>query len=227
MTFALILLGAIAGCFVFRTPLRAFPLIFYALAFVIDIAFIMGSFGGMPREVWSVFFTLIQKCMLPLALFIVVMFIGVIPPRSKAYLWLKPIRAELSIVAWILSLGHMAVYLASYVPRFSGGGTFGFNVVASFVVALVLLVLLLILGVTSFQIIKKHMNKETWKRIQRLSYPFFFLVYVHLLLMLLPSALRGGIAASVSVGVYSVIFIGYGILRFVHMLNERNSVPCT
>ncbi len=34
------------------------------------------------------------------------MYIGVLPRTSKVTLWLRPIRAELSIVAWILTLGQ-------------------------------------------------------------------------------------------------------------------------
>ncbi|NTU89546.1 MAG: hypothetical protein HGA54_06545, partial [Actinobacteria bacterium] len=140
---------------------------------------------------------------------------GVLPRNSKACIWLKPIRAELSIIAWILSLGHMAVYLESYIPKIFSGASINGNVLTAFVLALVLFVLLILLGVTSFNFVKKHMKGTTWKKVQKLSYPFFILVYLHVLFMLLPSALHGGIAAVISVTVYSVIFIGYIILRLV------------
>ena len=80
-------------------------------------------------------------------------------------------------------------------------------------VALVLFALLLVLGVTSFNFVKKRMRKESWKRVQMLAYPFFLLVYAHLLLMLLPAALKGGLAAQASVAVYSAVFVGYVSLR--------------
>lgn len=44
------------------------------------------------------------------------------------------------------------------------------------------------------------MSTASWKKVQKLAYPFFGLVYVHLLLMLLPSALHGGLAAQASGG---------------------------
>lgn len=74
----------------------------------------------------------------------------------------------------------------------------------AFVLAVVLLVLLVVLGVTSFAFVKRQMSTASWKKVQKLAYPFFGLVYVHLLLMLLPSALHGGLAAQASVVVYSV-----------------------
>ncbi|WP_080797374.1 ferric reductase-like transmembrane domain-containing protein [Arabiibacter massiliensis] len=227
MTFALVLLCTVAACFALRNPLKACPMAFYALSVAVDAAFVAGTAFGMPREVWSMFFILIQKCLLPLALFVVVMYIGVLPRESRPYAWLKPVRAELSIVAWILSLGHMAVYLASYLPRILAGGPFNVNVTVSFAVAAVLLVLLLLLGVTSFNFVKKRMRTESWKKLQRLAYPFFALTYVHLLLMLAPSALRGGIAAEASVAVYSIVFIGYFVLRPVRAALDRRARRAT
>lgn len=221
MTFAIVLVCTVAACFALRNPLKTCPTAFYVLAIAVDVVFIGGSFWGMPRGVWSVFFILIQKCLLPLALFVVVMYIGVLPRQSRPYMWLKAVRAELSIVAWILSLGHMAVYMVTYLPRLLTGGRMDLNVVASFAVAVVLLVLLLVLGVTSFNFVKKRMHTDTWKKVQKLAYPFFLLVYVHLLLMLAPSALHGGIAATTSVAVYSVAFLAYIALRSVRAVKDH------
>lgn len=223
MTFAIVLACTVAACFALRNPLKACPTAFYALAIAVDVAFVAGTFWGLPRDVWSVLFVLIQKCLLPLALFVVVMYIGALPRDSRPCRWLKAVRAELSIVAWILSLGHMAVYGATYLPRLLTGGRMDANVVASFAVAVVLLALLLVLGVTSFNAVKKRMRTETWKRVQKLAYPFFLLVYAHLLLMLAPSALHGGIAATTSVAVYSVVFAAYVVLRLVRAVKDRRS----
>ena len=148
MTFALVLACTVAACFALRNPLKACPMAFYAAALLVDVAFVAGTFWGMPRDAWSVFFVLIQKCLLPLALFVVVMYIGVLDRGSRACMWLKPVRAELSIVAWLLSLGHVAVYGATYLPRIASGGATNGNVAASFAVAVVLLALLAVLGVS-------------------------------------------------------------------------------
>jgi len=59
--------------------------------------------------------------------------------------------------------------------------------------------------------------------VQRLAYPFFLLVYAHLLLMLAPSALHGGIAATASVAVYSAVFAAYIVLRLVRTVRERRA----
>lgn len=221
MDFAIILIASVAACFALRNPLKACPAVFYAAAIAVDVLYMYGVFFGLPRAVWSPLFVLVQKCELALALFVVVMFVGCLKRGGRAYRWLKPVRSELSIVAWFLSLGHMAVYLESYLPRLFGGGPISGNVMGAFVLALVLLALLVVLGVTSFAFVKRHMSTASWKRVQKLAYPFFGLVYVHLLLMLLPSALHGGIAAQASVAVYSVVFVGYGLCRVGRALLDR------
>ncbi|MFR0868324.1 MAG: hypothetical protein ACLSGS_04550 [Adlercreutzia sp.] len=181
MDFAIILAVTIVGCFALRNPLKALPVAFYAAAIAIDVVYVYGVFFGLPRAIWRPLFVLIQKCELSLALFVVVMFIGCLNRGGRAYHWLKPVRSELSIVAWFLSLGHMAVYLESYLPRLLGGGEIGGNVMGAFVLAVVLLVLLVVLGVTSFAFVKRQMSTASWKKVQKLAYPFFGLVYVHLL----------------------------------------------
>ena len=90
--------------------------------------------------------------------------------------------------------------------------------------ALVLFALLLVLGVTSFNAVKRRMRADTWKRVQLLAYPFFGLVYVHLLLMLLPSALQGGAAAQASVAAYTAVFGTYAVLRVTRALLDRRMV---
>lgn len=225
MTFALVLLCTVAACFILRNPIHKCPMLFYAIAVALDVLFIFASSIGLPREIWLLMFPLLQKCILPTALFVVVMYIGVLKKGTKPYHWLKAIRAELSIIAWLLSLGHMVVYLIPYIPKVFGPAVLKTNVLASFIIAMVLFVLLILLGVTSFGFVKKHMKTKTWKNIQKWSYPFFGLVYVHILLMLLPSAMAGGRAALISVGTYSLVFIGYAILRLVRAyMDKRESV---
>lgn len=221
MTFLVVLVATIVAVLALRQPLHKWPVAFYALAVVADVAYIAGIEGLLPRAVASPLTLLMGKCMLSLALFVVVMYIGVFAKGSRVHQWLKPVRAELSILACILACGHMAVYLASYAPRL--GGALGANVLSALVVALALLVLLLVLGVTSFGFVKKHMRTDSWKRLQRWAYVFFGLVYVHLMLMLAPAASRGGEAAVASVPVYTVVFGAYAVLRVRRALVDRRA----
>jgi DMSO/TMAO reductase YedYZ heme-binding membrane subunit len=215
MKFLLVLVMTTAACFALRNPIRRWPIFFYVLSVLACLGLFVVPDLGLPRAVWMLTLIIMQKCLLPTALFIVVMYIGVLPRASRPALWLRPIRSELSIIAWILSLGHATVFLMSYIPKIAGGFGVNLNVTASILVAIVLFALLIMLGVTSFQAVRKRMRPDTWVKVQRWAYVFFALVYVHVMLMLMPSAILGAAASQLSVLVYSVVFIAYAVLRIL------------
>lgn len=221
MVFLAVLAVSVVFAFACRRPLKACPWVFYAMAAGLDVLFIVDSAMPLPGVLGDALFLLLHKCTLATALFVVVMYIGVFARDSRVATALRPVRAELSILAWLLSLGHMAVYLSSYALQMSSG-VLKPNIVMALAVAAVLFCLLLVLGVTSFNAVKRRMRAESWKHVQLLAYPFFGLVYVHLMLMLLPSALQGGAAAQVSVAVYSAVFVLYAVLRIARAVADRH-----
>lgn len=220
MTFIILLICSTIAVFLLRNPIRSAPVLFYALAVIVDVLFVFGDALGLPRAASHALFIIVHKCTLALALFTIVMFIGVLPKESRIHRWLQPVRAELSIIAWILSFGHMAMYLSSYASRMLSGVVSG-AVLVALLVALALFLLLAVLGVTSFRRIKRRMDGVLWKRVQSLAYVFFGLVYVHLMLMLLPPALQGGGTAQVSVTVYSLVFLAYAVARLARAMADR------
>ncbi|MFR1639160.1 MAG: hypothetical protein ACLSVD_08270 [Eggerthellaceae bacterium] len=60
-----------------------------------------------------------------------------------------------------------------------------------------------------------------WKSIQRLAYPFYVLIYVHLALFLAPSALAGKETAVVSLTVYTVVMAAYVLCRTRKALQRK------
>lgn len=226
MDFLAVLAVVVAACLALRNPIQRYPAAFYVLAITVDVVFLAGLSGLLPRELWTALLLPVQKCYLALALFVVVMFIGVLPRAGRVSSWLRPVRAQLSILACLLAAGHMAAYLTSYVPRLAKGldnGSLNDNVVASLFVALVLLALVVVLGATSLSFVKQRMRTATWKRIQQLSYPFFVLVYAHLAMMLGPAASNGRESALGSMAVYSAIFAAYVVLRVVRAVLDRRA----
>ena len=175
MNFLFLLIIAAVAVYLLRRPLKAHPSFFYGIAVILDLLYFVGSTFGVPRWLWTPLVDLIQKCELALALFAIVMFIGCLGKEQALYRQMKPIRAELSIVACILCFGHMAVYLDSYLPRLLGNASINGNVAVAFGVAVALFVLLALLGVTSLGIVKRAMSSRRWTRIQRFAYLFFAL----------------------------------------------------
>ncbi|MBQ3339167.1 MAG: hypothetical protein IJG82_06200, partial [Atopobiaceae bacterium] len=118
----------------------------------------------------------------------------------------------------------VVMYLLAYVPVLTAGRLPKDNVFASFLIAMVLLVLLLALGGTSFRFVKRHMKARDWKKLQRRAYLFYALVYVHLCLLLAPSAFQGGRQAIISLVFYIVVFVAYAILRVRRaMVDKKDS----
>lgn len=221
MEFLAVLAVATVAVFVLRNPLKKTPVAFYVLASVVAVMTIAGT-SGLLGPWWRPAIPLAQRCMAALALFTIVMYIGVLPKDSKASGWLRPVRAELSIVAWILCLGHMCAYALSYAQRILAG-SMSASMLLAFCIAVVLFLLLLVLGATSFNVVKRRMPMATWKNLQRLAYLFFALVYAHMLLMLVPAAAMGGARAQASIVVYSAVFALYAVLRLRRAGKDRAS----
>ena len=165
------------------------------------------------------------RCLFAFGLFTVVMFIGVLKDGSKAKRWLTPVRAELSIVASILAVGHMVRYINVYSPRvIASPSSLANGMLLSFVIAMLIGALLVLLAVTSFKVVKRHMSARVWKNIQRLAYPFFVLIYAHVLLIMARPALQGAQNAQTSLVVYGLVVAAYVVLRLRRHLSERRVV---
>lgn len=117
----------------------------------------------------------------------------------------------------------MTVYAVSYLPRLLSTNNLDENIVVSMAVALILLALLTVLGITSLNVVKRIMTATTWNRAQRLSYVFFGLVFCHLAFILAPAALHGGIAAQRSLLVYTALFGAYTILRIAKAIGNGHA----
>lgn len=120
MEFLLVFVLTAALTVALREPLRRWPIAFYAVAAVVVVVFFAGIDGLLFGMWWRPLIVLVQRCMMALSLFTVVMFIGVLSKGSRFDAWLRPVRAEVSIVACILRLGHMCVYLAPFATRACG-----------------------------------------------------------------------------------------------------------
>lgn len=225
MTFAVVLLVTALICCVLRNPLRKAPWLFYGLAVVFVVLYLVAGTLGLPGPVNQALLVLMNKCLLPTALFVLVMYVGVFPKGSAIRRWLQPLRTPVSIVACILVLGHMVRFIGAYAARVLGGGAVATNVLVSFAIAVVLFALLAVLGVTSFNAVRSRMGTLAWRRVQRFAYAFYALVYAHVLVMLGPAALNGGASALEGVAVYTAVFGVYGVLRVMRAVaNRRDKV---
>ncbi len=222
MSFAVILVATCALVLAAANSIRAVPWLWYVLACAIDTVYAYGIVYNLPPAALQILSITVQRCLLATALFVVVMYCGVFSEQSTVRRRIGPVRAELSIMACILAFAHCLNYLDSYLGVLSRNiAAVSANQFASLVLAIVLFALMIVLGVTSLKAVKHRMHANVWKAIQRSAYVFFALIYVHELLVLYPSAVKGTGEALATCVVGGVVFVLYFVLRFVRYVVDR------
>ena len=223
MRFLIALVCCIVLIGILAKPLKRHPAPFYIVALALVGLYWFGTTTNTAGGLWPYFMPLMQRCALAFVLFTIVMFVGVLDESSPLRARLMPIRRQLSILGCIFALGHLAFYGVSYAPRL--GSAFSGNLGFSLALAALLVLLMAILLVTSFQVVKRRMSAARWKGVQRLAYPFYLLTYV---LLLAPSAFAGRETATVSLVAYSVAVGSYAVLRMRRaLLHHRAAAPST
>ncbi|MBQ9021009.1 MAG: hypothetical protein IJ113_03190 [Eggerthellaceae bacterium] len=222
MEFLVTLLVCVLLSWVAAPAIHKYPWVLYAIVIAVDILFAVGAFSVIPGPAARMGVLLMRRGTLAMALFTIVMFIGVLPHDSAIRARFQSVRAELSIAACLLVAMHIAVHIGIFLPRILHPGTRP-TLAASIVISLVLFALVLVLGVTSFSFVKKRMDSHAWKNLQKWSYLFYGLVYFHIVLLLASGALAGNGSARFNLVVYTVVFVVYAIARLVRQRKDVQS----
>lgn len=204
-----------------QKQIRKYPVIFYAICIALDILLMANVVTTLPREIRIFTTAIMHKGTLGVAMFLIVMWIGVFPRNGYLSKSLRPIRAELSIMACLLIAGHMIMYFTVFMPKTGSWSFASTNVMVAFIIAMALTILILLLGGTSFRAIKKKMHARSWKKLQTLAYPFYGMILLHLLFMLGPAAFAGGGEALFNVAIYTILFVGYIAARIWRAIIDK------
>lgn len=200
-----------------KTFLKKHAGLCYCVALLIScgvVAFVYSgaaqNLTGIPQTMANVFL----QGGLAGALFIFVMYAGAVPDKSAFRKAVMPIRGQLSILASILTLGHNIAYGKTYfVYLFTQASSLRLNVLLAALCSIVMILIMLPLFITSFLCIRKKMQPKKWKRLQRLAYIFYALMFVHVLLLNTTSAREGKWTAILNITLYSLLFLVYASLR--------------
>jgi len=202
--------------------IRKMAPLYYLIALALDVAFIYSTSAGVPPWFRTYILFIFQSNTLAMGLFTVVMFTGALRDGSYLRKYLMPIRAELSIIASILCIGHMVVYGRSYFDQIiSSTLAMPTARLIATIIALLLALLLIPLAISSFKTVKARMQPKSWKRIQRFAYLFFLLIFIHIFFYLLPPALAGSSGAIFSLMLYTILCVLYLILRIRLILSRK------
>lgn len=194
-------------------PLKKAPVVFYIVFALVGALFASGVIAQWAPALNMALVPFLRRAPIAFGLFTVVMFIGVFPDDSPIRKRLAPIRGVLSLLAFILVIVHVLGYVVAYWTSVTTDVASPW-IAFGFIMGVVTLVLLVILSVTSVSAVHKAMDSTKWQRVQKLAYPFYLLMYVHLAAMLLPSSLSGG-NSLFNLAVYTIVMIAYVALRLL------------
>ena len=207
MLFLLALLLAVLFSFVCRKALKKHAVLFYIAAAAVSVAVAVWDFHGVPAPMQNYVIGLFSRGAFATGLWCVVMWIGALPNGSAMMKALMPVRGELSIFAAILTLGHNFGFGKTYFVRmFTNPGSMKPTQLTAGILSLVMLAIMIPLTILSIPSVRKKMTAKRWKKIQRT-------VYLHVMILFLPSAQNGKVLYQVSVIVYSLVFLGYAACR--------------
>ncbi|MGL5417600.1 MAG: ferric reductase-like transmembrane domain-containing protein [Clostridium sp.] len=156
------------------------------------------------------------KGFLSLAFFLLVMFCGALNLKWNVTKRLLSIRGELSILGCILMLPHIVIYITKFLMKFFSSANITYTTYIYTVFGFIAFLIMIPLFITSFKSIRKKMSYPKWKSIQRYSYLFFLLIYLHIAVILI-NAKEFNLSKFL---IYTVIFLAYSILK----LNKVNSL---
>lgn len=224
MNLLLSLLFSLIIIFLAEKSIRKHPAIWYCFAFVLSLLSTMLP-EGTPAWLQSIITSYIGRGTLATALFILVMYARILPPKSRAFRTLMSLRAPLAIMASFMILIHNATYFVYYHEnaRLRNISMTTSEIAAAGCTTLMIL-LLIPLTITSFTFVRKKMKGVTWKKLQRLSYVFYGLIYLHVALLFGLQISRGNERYQLELAIYTAIFGFYLVSRVALYLKNSQKV---
>ena len=120
----------------------------------------------------------------------------------------------MAIIASLFTLIHNIVYgQYFFVKLFTNISELNTQRILAAIFSLVMILLLIPLTITSFMTVRRKMNPKKWKSLQKLSYVFYGLLFVHIAMIFSVSILNGYLETLFDLTVYAVIYIVYLVFR--------------
>lgn len=221
MTLIIGMILTLAIIFGAKDFIKKYPVASYLISLIFSIAVIYLVYTEtakmLPEWFGRYFLGTFVRGVFATTIFMVVMFLGCVRKHTPLTRKLMEIRAELSIIGCIFALTHNVIFGKRYfvwllMDRSQFQTT---NQLVAAIISAILVVLMLILMITSFKCVRSKMSAITWKNVQKLAYPFFYLIYVHIM-VLYAAKFNEKI---LDIAIYTIIYLTYTALR----LKKANS----
>ena len=218
MNFLISIMIAIVLVAIGRDFIKKHSKLCYIIATILSTLLVIGVYTGaiakLPSSFSNTILPYFTKSTFATALFVIVMYTGAFKNGSSLIKFLMPIRAELSIIASILTLAHNISFGKNhFVQLFTNPSSMAPNMLIAAIISLILIAIMVPLMITSFPTIRKKMGAKKWKKLQKSAYIFYALIYAHVMLIMVPVAKKGVSSYVLNVLVYSIVFLTYGAMR--------------
>ncbi|MDU5560292.1 hypothetical protein [Anaerococcus vaginalis] len=199
--------------------IKKYPVIFYlgiyAWTGFVVYYYNMGFDRNFPTWFNEYFMKIFSRGIFATASFMIVMFLGTITKHNDFSKKLMAIRGEMSIMASLLVFSHNIIFGLRYFPiLFTNPSSMPTRQLIASIITIFLLLMLIPLFVTSFKTVRRKMKAKSWKNLQKMAYPFFIGIYVHVMVLYSSNWKEN----MVGVVIYTLIYLAYIILR----LRKRN-----
>ena len=207
-----------------QNNLRKHAIIWYCTAFLLSLGCLLLP-SSTPPLLTSFATNIIGRGTLATALFILVMYARIFPVKSRLFRTFMSLRAPLAIMASFMILLHNGTYFIHYYTNITKKNV---SMTPSECLAacctILMLVLLIPLTITSFSIIRKKMKARTWKNVQRFSYLFYGLIYLHVVCLFSQQIRKGNRSYQLDLAIYTMIFGIYLVCRVALYLKSKQKI---
>lgn len=152
-----------------------------------------------------------------IAFFMLVMFAGALSPRWNVTKKLLSIRAEAAILGTILIIPHGVMYSVRFIVKLLNNKPITTLYIVYLIIGLIAFIIMIPLFITSLKKVRSKMKYVEWKRLQRWAYPFYVLIYIHIVL----SIFNDDEFDIIKLSIYTVVFVSYFILKLIKISNEK------
>ncbi len=210
--------------FAFEKNIRKYPKVWYGISIAVSALVVFLPEEQIPVLLVPIFRDYLKRGTIATALFVLVMYAIVMPPKSKFQRMLMTNRRDFAIMgAFMIFIHNISYGKYYYVALFTQPGILRTNQLLAAIVSVVLVILLIPLTITSFPSVRKKMTGGRWKKFQRWSYLFYGLIYIHVALLYVPQLMEGSKKYLFDFLIYTLVFGIYGTLRMRKYLIRKKS----
>lgn len=182
---------------------------FYAGTLIFSV--ILGILILVGQENLWIFNQLVVEGHVSFALFVIVMYGGAFPLKSKPKKYIMQIRREFALIGFLLLIPH-AVYRLSLAL-----GGYNFTGLIAFLIMIPLVIV-------SYPKVRKKLKPGTWKNVHKMAYIVYLMIYIHVGFVLFVAGSFNQFEIVYDAWPYHAIFILYLILkaRVVYLKHKKN-----